>query len=89
MWFAVKQRHSIVHGSKHLFAMIEKTRNLAERSKKIIFLVWQRNGYMSHPENILISLINEDNINMRKLEWREILKARKVARAYELLLYPK
>ena len=77
MWFAIKQRHSIAHGSKHLFAMIDKTRNLAERSKKIIFPVLQRNGYFSHPENILISLINDDNINMRKLGWRKILKARK------------
>lgn len=37
----------------------------------------QRNGYFSHPENILLAMLGDENRNVRDVALNEILKARK------------
>ena len=50
--------------------------NLSDHSQSIIWKVIQRNGYFAHLENIIIALINDASSDLRKLGWRQIMKAR-------------
>ena len=45
--------------------------------KKVIDPVIQRNAYFIHPKNLLLTMITDDRITIRKLGIRCILKARK------------
>ena len=79
MWFTIKTNATIEHGAKNLFNTVERTRHLSEECQKIIFPVIQRNGYFGHPENMLLTMICDENKCVRQLGWRKILKARILA----------
>ena len=42
--------------------------------------VIQRNSYFAHPENILLSMVQDDRKHIRELGWRRILNARDSAK---------
>ena len=75
-WFSVKKASSIAHGARHLFGMIDRSRDLADEVKKIMHPVIQRNSYFAHPEIILLSMVHDDRRHIRELGWRRMLKAR-------------
>ena len=76
LWFEIKQKHSIAHGPLHIFSAVRRIVNLSEGSQSIIKKVIQRNGYFAHPENIIIALINDASLDLRKLGWKRVMKAR-------------
>ena len=78
VWFSIKQKHSIAHGSINLFQLIESARKVSDRCQSIIKEVIKRNGYFAHHENVLIALVNDDNESLRKLGWRMAKKAREL-----------
>ena len=51
------------------------TQTMPERTRAIANKVLQRNCFFAHQENILVSMINDNDRCIRKLGWRRILKA--------------
>ena len=49
---------------------------MPERTLAIANKVLQRNCFFAHRQNILVSMINDNDGCIRKLGWRRILKAR-------------
>lgn len=56
--------------------MIKRSRSLSPRSITIVNKVIQTNAYFAHSENILLCMIHDEDINIRKVGWRRILNAR-------------
>ena len=76
VWFSIKVFPSVFQGAKHLFKMITGARSLEPDSRIIVFKVIENNAYFAHPENLLLAMIGDDNIAVRELGYRRILKAR-------------
>ena len=54
-----------MNGVKHLFLMVKQTnKELDEVAKTIVNKVFQRNAFFLHPENLLLSMINDEQRNM-------------------------
>ena len=75
-WFSVKYHESIVFGSKNFFGLVKRTQNL-EETRKLVCPVIQNNGYFSHRECLLLSVIVDHDENLRKLAFLRIMKARR------------
>lgn len=75
-WFEIKSKPSCRHGSKHFFGIIQKSRFLPAEIKNIIDPVIQRNGYFSHPENMLLAMLADSRKTVRELGLRRLLKCR-------------
>ena len=76
IWFAIKTKPSCKDGSRHLWLMIHKSRYLPQDLLDIIDPVIQRNAYFGHPENILLTMITDDQQHVRELGLRRTLSAR-------------
>ena len=76
MWFAIKTKPSCKDGGRHVFQAIVKSRYLSKDLRDVVDPVIQRNGYFSHPENLLLSMLTDDRPIIRKLGLRRIMKAR-------------
>jgi hypothetical protein len=76
VWFAIKRSKSIVDGAHNLFKTIQYSQPLNDNVKRIIQPVIQRNAFFGHPENILLTMIQDDRSQIRELGWRRIKKAR-------------
>ena len=76
VWFNIKKNSSFIEGEKHFFEMMRLTQTMPERTRAIANKVIQRNCFFAHQENILVSMINDNDRCIRKLGWRRIFKAR-------------
>lgn len=56
------------------------SRDLTDNSKKIIDPVIQRNSYFGHCENIILAMMFDARISVRKMGMEKILQARALAR---------
>ena len=55
--------------------MIVRARSLQdEHARDIVLKRIEYNGYFLHPENILLSMITDENVVIRKLGWKRIKK---------------
>ena len=52
------------------------SRYLPDELEQVIDPVLKRNSFFAHPENLLLAMITDDRIHVRKLGLRRILKAR-------------
>ena len=75
-WFEIKRNSSICNGAINLFHEIQRARNQDDDVFEAVKPAIQRNAYFSHPENILLSMIADENLVVQELGWRRILKAR-------------
>lgn len=75
-WFQIKSQPSCTEGAKHLFEIIKLSRFLPENLRDIVNPVIQRNGYFSHPENVLLAMLTDSRSHVRELGLRRILKCR-------------
>lgn len=82
MWFNIKTKPLCVHGAKHLFDTIKLSRYLPDNLKAVIDPVIQRNGFFGHSENILIAMLADDRIDIKKLALKRILKIRQISSDY-------
>ena len=78
MWFKIKAKSSITHGSLHLFDTICRVRQLEERVQEIVFPVLQRNAFYGHAEALLLAMVHSEDKMTRILGYRRILKARSI-----------
>ena len=76
VWFAIKNTSSSQNGALHLFKTIELTRMLIPYVTNIVYPVIQRNAFFTHPENLLLFMINDKSSDIKQLDWRRIKKAR-------------
>jgi len=74
VWFAIRRNPSCCDGARHLYMLIQLASNFPDKAKRIVFHVVQTNGFYAHPENILISMINDEDAEIRELGWRRIKK---------------
>ena len=76
MWFSIKHSSSYANGPKHVFKTIELARTLGKEVSDVVFPVIQRNAFFAYPENILVSMTDDDSSKRRELAWRRIMRAR-------------
>lgn len=73
-----------------MWKLIKSTRYLPVEFRLIVDPVIQRNAYFAHPENLLLSMLSDENKTVRELAARRILQARssphteKVPRVFEV-----
>ncbi|ESO05609.1 hypothetical protein HELRODRAFT_171263 [Helobdella robusta] len=75
-WFEIKLKPTNKTGSNHFLGIIKKCRYLPEELKNLLNPVLQRNAYFAHPENILLSMLADEQKHIRELALRRILKCR-------------
>lgn len=78
-WFSIRNKKSIAEGSRHLFKTIELSRYLPTKYLKVVNETISRNAFFSLPENIILSMITDSNLGIRKLGLKKILVAREKA----------
>lgn len=76
IWFSIKQKSSCVQGAKHLFKMVQFCEYLPEDLKCLVHKVINRNGYFGHPENVLLCMLFDERLHIRRLAYLKIMKAR-------------
>jgi hypothetical protein len=75
-WFKIKYNSSCCDGARNLWFLTHNSRYLPDELKAVVDPVIQRNAYFSHPENLLLSMLTDDDRKIRELACRRILKAR-------------
>ena len=58
-----------------MWRTIHLSRYLSADLKEVIDPVLQRNGFLAHPENLLLSIITDERVHVRQLGLCRILKA--------------
>jgi hypothetical protein len=76
MWFDVKINPSCGEGAKHLFRMISRTREFSVEVRQVIEPVIERNAYFAHMENLILSLLTDEDLNVRRNAKEKIMVAR-------------
>ena len=85
MWFRIKKFWSCLHGPEHVYETLRRIEELHPQFKDEVLLpVVQRNCYFAHPENILLTMVNDSDASIRKLGWSRILDARRNEEQAEL-----
>lgn len=77
MWFCIKLNSLAVDGAKNTHKLIKLTRYLPANIKSIVDPVIQRNAFFAHPECIILSMLLDSKIEVRKLAYKRIMTARK------------
>ena len=83
MWFSIKLEPQCYMGARHLWRLIQLSRFLSESDRQIVDKCIQRNAFMSHPENNLISMLVDDRRDIRELAARRIKCARQTTASAE------
>lgn len=78
MWFAIKISKNFTDGPKLVYQAIESMRYLPEPLLAVVNPVIERNGFFAHPENLMLTMIEDDNKLIRQLGLRRIVKARQI-----------
>mgnify|MGYP003459734293 CR=1 FL=1 len=61
----------------NVFSLVNFLRYLSLYLKKVTDTMIQRNLYFPHPENILVTMTNDEDTSVRKLGLKRIIKVRK------------
>lgn len=84
MWFLIKMEDSFLMGPRHICKYISLIReNFDQPTQKIRLNVVERNCYFAHPENVLLAMLTDVNINIREKAAKSILESRKNAKSNE------
>ena len=76
MWFNIKCKWSCINGPIHVAETLRRVSGLKDSTQKVVLPVIQRNAYFAHPENVLLSMLQEKNGKTRELAWTRIQEAR-------------
>lgn len=80
MWFDIKCNESFLMGPKLMFNYIRLVRqNVQNDLKCLIYESIQRNSYFAHAENVILSMLCDNNKDVREMAVNSILEARKAA----------
>ena len=70
MWFEIKGNSYVQKGARHLYKTAILMKEQINEVQDVFFPVLKRNGYFTHPENILFSMISVSRPSIRELAWR-------------------
>lgn len=76
LWFSIRFHSSIKDGSRHLFAAIQRSRYLPAKLRTVVDSSIQQNAFFALPENILLSMMTDELVEVRKLALDRLLAAR-------------
>ena len=76
-WFLIKNNPHIQSGAKHLYTMLELSRDLCQKSQETFQKVLQDNAYFAHPENVIIACLADDREVLRRKAVLYIMAARR------------
>ena len=76
-WFTIKCNPDSKDGPKNLMKMIEFSRKLEPEEQTIVQRTMQRNGFYAHPENVLRSMLMDEDVSIRDKAVRKILEIRR------------
>lgn len=76
MWFKIKRDSDIFNGPRHFFWYMKAIEWLPNAHKNIIRTVINNNSYFAHPENVLLSMLVDNQYNVRKKAVEIILRSR-------------
>ena len=76
VWFQIKSNSNLTNGARHFFTLLNCSQSMAQRVQDVFNRVLQRNRFFAHPENILISMLMDEQEHVRELPRRTILKWR-------------
>lgn len=75
VWFHIKWKWSVSHGSRHFFMLAKLIKeHMPSKIHQNLFEILSRNSYFSHCENILLSMLVDEDINSRELAVQLIRK---------------
>ena len=74
VWFQIKSNSNLRNGARQFYTLINCLQSMTQRVRDVVNRVLQRNGFFAHPENILISMLMDEQEHVRELAWRRILK---------------
>ena len=74
VWFQIKSNSNLKNGAWHFFTLLNCSQSMTQRVRDVVNRVLLRNGFFAHPENILISMLMDEQEHVRELAWRRILK---------------
>lgn len=76
MWFKIKQKPELFEAPRHLFQFIKSIEWLPKNVKNVVQSSINRNCFYAHPENLLLSMLVDEQYDVRKKAVDIILKAR-------------
>ena len=76
-WFLIKNNPHCQSGAKHLYSMLELSRDLCKASQETLNKVLQDNAFFTHPENMIISCLANHREEIRKKALLYIMAARR------------
>ncbi|GBO06611.1 hypothetical protein AVEN_162316-1 [Araneus ventricosus] len=79
VWFHIKKSKYFTNGPEHVFEVIKSSKFLPENLLKVIEPVIQRNAFLAHPENLLLSMIVDEREHIRELGFRRTIKVKNLA----------
>ena len=65
MWFTIKSKPDIIHGSRHYFKQVQLVKKLPKPVQTIVKENVNRSAYHAHPENVLLSMLADDRQEVR------------------------
>lgn len=75
-YFSVKNRFSCTNGSIHFFNVTKYSRYLPPNLFAVIKETCPNNPYFAHSENLLLAMISDENVEVRKRGYQKILLSR-------------
>lgn len=76
-FFNIKCSSSVLNGSVHLANIIKSAQFLPKKYVAIVNATLQRNGFFAQPENVLLAMVNDNNMDVRREGWIKIIYARR------------
>lgn len=78
VWFRIKWKSSVVHGPKHFFMLLKLIQeNMPMNLHTRLISVLSRNAYFAHTENILLSMLVDENQSVRERAVNLIIEVRR------------
>ena len=76
-WFNIKAKNFVTDGSKNYFKLLQSIKTFSDEDiRKAAINVLIRNGYFAHPENILLGMLGDQDLSVRKMAVQVVMKIR-------------
>lgn len=87
IWFEIKAHPTCKDGARHFWKLVFYSRYLPQELKSVVDPVIKRNAFFAHPENLLLSMLSDEQKHVRELAARRILKARAASDSSQLRVF--
>lgn len=87
VWFSIRKAPYCYSGAHHVFLTVSLSRELDNEIKRVIDPVIQRNAYFAHPENLLLAMMVDDQLDIRIKALQKILSCRNAEQSADLRFF--